>query len=637
MEIQCPFQIVWEKTAATSFSEFIFQRIAKYGSNLAMVDTGTGKQWRYSELRVWSEMCAERLREMNVNPNSRVAVITSTTGQALFVHFACSIIGANAVCINGWNSIDELWQQVDLSESTHCVVENQFLSKVEDVRRKAIMRGGARIKVIKTLDEVLSDVRITVTPSGRKETRTTSSTPVTDEVNHVSVETPDASTVSLQKQDTENSEEETSESTADEAASIHNFSANHEQSMANRSPFLVFFSSGTTGLPKAIEITHKSLIVNMQQMSIPLFHPPTPKDRFLLALCIHHCFGTFSAYYALMNGATLITIPKYTPKALIEMIRDYKITHVHLTPPMLQTIAYDSYALEDITATLRSIVVSGAPLDSNIVKACRERIQIEDLREAYGMTELGGICTLSYYGCDRLNTVGVPLPGMLMKVVNWETKKLCAPHQPGQLLVSGPQVMPNFYKNPKATAELFDSSGFVKTGDAAYYDENGFIYIMDRIKDIIRYKGTLVCPSEVESILRSHPGIDDCAVVGRQDHVAGEVPAAFVVKNTAHPLLASAEVRQHVSGKIAQFKELRGGVYFISEIPRNICGKIMRRQLKQYWDRERTTTKQDAPNPQVTVVSKEKPRRSSTADSLKPARNNSKAARTKKSVQVSRS
>uniref|UniRef100_A0A1I7ZL45 AMP-binding domain-containing protein n=1 Tax=Steinernema glaseri TaxID=37863 RepID=A0A1I7ZL45_9BILA len=623
MEIQCPFQMIWEKTTATSFSEFLFQRISKYGSNLAMVDTGTGKQWRYSELRVWSEMCAERLREMSVSAHSRVAVITSTTGQALFVHFACSIIGAKTVCINGWNSVDELWQQVDLSESTHCVVENQFLSKVEDVRRKAIMRGGARIKVIKTLDEVLSDAKITVTaPMTRKDTkrREPRGFRIAGFVKPLSTEAGILKRVLGYPylKDMENSEEETSESTADEAASITNFATNHVQTSLNRNPFLVFFSSGTTGLPKAVEITHKSLIVNMQQLSIPLFNPPTAKDRFLLALCIHHCFGTISAYYALVNGATLITIPKYTPKALIEMISNYKITHVNLSPPMLQTIAYDSYNTEDITSTLRSIVVSGAPLDPNIVKACRDRIQIEDIRSAYGMTELGGLCTLSYYGCDRPNTV-----------VNWETRKLCAPHQPGQLLVSGPQVMPNFYKNPKATAELLDSAGFVKTGDAAYYDESGYIYIMDRIKDIIKYKGTLVCPSEVESVLRSHPGIDDCAVVGRQDHVAGEVPAAFVVKNVAHPLLASAEVRQHVSGKIAQFKELRGGVYFISEIPRNICGKIMRRQLKQYWDRERTT-KQETANPQVSSVNKEKPRRSSTADSLKSARNHSKATRPKK-------
>ncbi|RCN29720.1 hypothetical protein ANCCAN_24515 [Ancylostoma caninum] len=159
-------------------------------------------------------------------------------------------------------------------------------------------------------------------------------------------------------------------------------------------------------------------------------------------------------------------------------------------------------------------------------------------------------------------------------------------------MVLGPQVMPSYYKNPKATSELLDPNGYVKTGDAAFYDETGHIYVLDRIKDIVRYKGTLVCPSEVELMLRAHPGIDDCAVVGRQDHVSGEqVPAAFVVKSQTHPLLSSAEVRQYVSGKIATFKELRGGVFFVPEIPRSTCGKVLRRQLRQFWDRERTNSK----------------------------------------------
>ncbi|KHN71195.1 putative 4-coumarate--CoA ligase 3 [Toxocara canis] len=110
----------------------------------------------------------------------------------------------------------------------------------------------------------------------------------------------------------------------------------------------------------------------------------------------------------------------------------------------------------------------------------------------YGMTELGGLCTLSHFGCDNLASVGVPLPGMLVKVVHWETKELSAPNQVGQLLVMGPQVQPAFYKNPKATNDITDSLGYLKTGDAAYYDEDGYIYILDRMKDLIKYKGALV-------------------------------------------------------------------------------------------------------------------------------------------------
>uniref|UniRef100_A0AC34QHU1 Uncharacterized protein n=1 Tax=Panagrolaimus sp. JU765 TaxID=591449 RepID=A0AC34QHU1_9BILA len=239
-----------------------------------------------------------------------------------------------------------------------------------------------------------------------------------------------------------------------------------------------------------------------------------------------------------------------------------------MTPLMIQLLATDPIVKNYNLSTLQSIVVSGAPLDKNIAELCRQKLELKDLRQAYGMTELCGICTLSPYRNENIASVGVPLPGMLFRIINWETNLMCEPNQIGQLHVIGPQVLPSFYRNPRATSDIFNGKKMVKTGDAGYYDQNGYVYVIGRIKDLIKYKNTLIYPSEVEAVMRTHPGIDDCAVVGRQDHAAGEVPAAFVVRNPNYPTLASAEVRQHVSGKISQFKELRGGVYFVSEIPR---------------------------------------------------------------------
>uniref|UniRef100_A0A915BDG4 Uncharacterized protein n=1 Tax=Parascaris univalens TaxID=6257 RepID=A0A915BDG4_PARUN len=377
--------------------------------------------------------------------------------------------------------------------------------------------------------------------------------------------------------------------------------------LPTKQTLLIFFSAGTTGLIKAVEISHKSLIVNIQQISCSIYAPPTNKERFLLTLCLHHIFGAISAYYALANGTTLFCMSKYVAKNFLDSIENHKINVVHATPTIVQMLAFDPLVEGRDLSTLRSIIVAGAPIDPRTMTACKERLQLKDLRQAYGMTEIGGVCTLSHFGCNKMTSVGVPLPGMIVKVVNWESKELCTPNQLGQLLVMGPQVQPSFYKNPKATNEIVDTFGYLKTGDAAYYDEDGYIYILDRIKDLIKYKGALVCPSEVENILRSHPGVEDCAVVGRQDHVSGEVPAAFVVKNAQHQLLASAEVRQHVAGKIAQFKDLRGGVFFVSEIPRSVCGKILRRHLKQYW--ERTTSRDNFTTP----VDNLKSRRASSA------------------------
>nr|CDJ87993.1 AMP-dependent synthetase ligase and Peptidase M12A domain containing protein [Haemonchus contortus] len=271
---------------------------------------------------------------------------------------------------------------------------------------------------------------------------------------------------------------------------------------------------------------------------------------------------------------------KASPKALVDNLLNLNINVSHITPAMVMWLAMDITLETQQINSLRSILVAGAPIDANLANHAKRKMHLKDLRQSYGMTELGGLCTLSPYESDKIESI-----------VNYETKQLCPPRTPGHLLVNGPQVAPCYYKNAKATAEIIDSNGYVKTGDAAFYDETGNIYVLDRMKDIIKYKGTLVCPSEVELTLRGHPGIDDCAVVGRQDHVSGEVPAAFVVKNPAFPLLSSAEVRQYVSGKIPTFKELRGGVFFVPEIPRSICGKVLRRQLRQFWDRERTNSK----------------------------------------------
>ncbi|CAL2049877.1 unnamed protein product [Caenorhabditis brenneri] len=597
MEIQNPFQITWDKTSAQTFHDYFFSKISTHGSNLAIVDVDTGKQWRYSEIRNWCEMCATRLKELQVTSGSRVAVITGTTGQAIFVHLACSIIGCSAVAVNGWSTVDEVWTLVDLSEATHLIVESQFMQKADDVRRKAQMRGGGRIKHVRQIEDVLTAERINVDSARKRSIDVKSKPPLVKEMSLAKINigavlaedvndlTSPMSEISGQSKEINGDIEANGPENEDAQTPV--------QPASGQNPMLILFTSGTTGLAKAAEISHRSLIINIQQISLPLYGPVQAKERFLLPLSIAHIYGIVSAYYALINGASVYLISKQSNKLFMDTLVNNHINVMHITPAIVHWMATEAIVDDYKTPHLRSVLCAGAPIDSNLANTMKNRLNLKDFRQSFGMTELGGICTMSPYQDDKIESVGNPLPGMLFKVVNWETKQLCPPRQPGQIIVLGPQVAPSYYKNPKATSELLDSTGFVRTGDAGFYDEVGRIYVLDRIKDIIKCKGTLICPSEVELVLRAHPGIDDCAVVGRQDHVTGEVPAAFVVKNAGHPLLASAEVRQYVSGKIATFKELRGGVFFISEIPRSICGKILRRNLRQFWDRERTNSKVD--------------------------------------------
>uniref|UniRef100_A0A0K0D6U8 AMP-binding domain-containing protein n=1 Tax=Angiostrongylus cantonensis TaxID=6313 RepID=A0A0K0D6U8_ANGCA len=245
MEIQNTFQIQWDKTPYQSFTDYFFAKISTHGSNLAIVDVDTGNQWRYSEIRGWCDTCS-----------IRVAVITSTSGQAVFVHLACALIGCPAVAVDGWSTVDEMWHVIDLSESTHLIVEAQFMTKADEVRRKTAMRGGGRIKQVRNIDDVLSNNRIL-----------------------------DLYMCLIQLE--ENGMEELCEISSD-VPTVLNPNAGHN-------PLLIFFTSGTTGLPKAAEFAHRSLMINIQQMSLPLYGPVQPRERFLLPLSISHIFGAISA------------------------------------------------------------------------------------------------------------------------------------------------------------------------------------------------------------------------------------------------------------------------------------------------------------------------------------------------------
>ncbi|CAJ0575053.1 unnamed protein product, partial [Mesorhabditis spiculigera] len=509
MEVQNPFQISWDRYPYQSFLEFFLGKIAGYGSNVALIDIESNKQWRYSEIKVWVTMAAERLREIGIGEKSRVAIISGTTGQTLFIHLACASIGCTVVAVNGFLAIDELWQLVDISESSHLIAEATFLQKAEDVRRKAQMRGTGRIKGVRGFDDVLSSDALCTEGRGYVAPRPppflrNSSSQKLIKVDAMQISQAMGESISLGNgellspmSDKTNNMEKGRQSISQDSdhsdiiyPPITSSDYSH-QSPHTSNPFMIFFTSGTTSAPKPLEVSHRSLIINIQQMSCSLYGPVQFKERFLLPISMSHLWGILSAYYALINGATVCTLHKWTTKGVADALNYHKINVGHITAPVLHGLANDPTLELVHLPFLRSLIVSGSPVDSNLLKLCRSRFRIGDVRQAYGMTELGGLCTLPFAGTDKPESVGAPLPGMLLKVLNWETQALCSPRQLGHLYAAGPQVSPRYFKNPKATNELVEADGFVRTGDAAYYDENGLIYIVDRIKDMIRCKGTL--------------------------------------------------------------------------------------------------------------------------------------------------
>lgn len=201
-----------------------------------------------------------------------------------------------------------------------------------------------------------------------------------------------------------------------------------------------------------------------------------------------------------------------------------------------------------------------------------------DILQGYGMTETSPAITHMVKGSVKYESVGGPIPNTEMKVVHPETCSSLAARQTGEICMRGPQVMKGYFNRPTDTAEFIDSEGWLHTGDLGYYDEEGHFYVVDRLKELIKVKGNQVAPAELEEILRSHPDIDDAAVVGVPDDRAGEVPRAFVVPR--RPDISEEDIKKFVAAKVSEHKQLKGGVHFLTAIPKSPSGKILRRQLK---------------------------------------------------------
>jgi acyl-CoA synthetase (AMP-forming)/AMP-acid ligase II len=232
---------------------------------------------------------------------------------------------------------------------------------------------------------------------------------------------------------------------------------------------------------------------------------------------------------------------------------------------------------------LKTIFCGAAPLDENLTRACMQRLSCE-IRQGYGMTETSPVTHSSPADPAKVKfgSVGVPAPNTECKIVDLETGESLGPNQEGEICVRGPQVMKGYLNRPEATAETIDTEMWLHTGDIGYADDDGHFFIVDRAKELIKYKGFQVPPAELEALLLSHPHVADCAVIPCPDDEAGEVPKAFVVlKGEA----SAQELMTFVAARVAPHKKIRS-VEFIDQIPKSASGKILRRVLVQA-ERER--------------------------------------------------
>jgi acyl-CoA synthetase (AMP-forming)/AMP-acid ligase II len=337
------------------------------------------------------------------------------------------------------------------------------------------------------------------------------------------------------------------------------------------------YSSGTTGLPKGVMLTHHNLVANLCQCEPVL---DVRQDEVGVAvLPFFHSYGlTVLMAAALWRGATLVTMPRFDLEQFLTILQDHRVTAAAVVPPIMLALAKHPLVDRFDLSTLRFIGSGAAPLDAGLEEACAKRLGCLT-GQGYGLTETSPVLTAhpSEEARIRHGSVGQLVPNTEAKVVNLATGAALGRNQDGELCFRGPQVMRGYLNRPAETAQMLDSDGWLHSGDIGHVDDDGYFYVVDRVKELIKYKGLQIAPAELEAVLISHPAIVDAAVVRLPDEQAGEVPKAFVVATAE---LTAQQVMDYVAERVAPHKKVRH-VEFIDQIPRSLSGKILRRVLME--------------------------------------------------------
>ena len=336
------------------------------------------------------------------------------------------------------------------------------------------------------------------------------------------------------------------------------------------------YSSGTTGMPKGVMLTHCNMVANISQIAAN--EGIATNDTLIGILPFYHIYGmTVIMSASLQAGATIVTMPRFELEQFLGLLQKHRVTTAYLVPPIVLALAKHPLVDRFDISSLKNVMSGAAPLPESVARGAAARNDML-VRQGYGLTETSPVThTNSPKKETRITSVGTSLPNTEWRIVDVATHRDAVTGGLGEVWIRGPQVMKGYLHNPEATRAMLDDDGWLHTGDIGKADADGYLYVVDRLKELIKYKAFQVAPAELEAAVQSHPAVADAAVIPSPDEEAGEVPKAFVVLREGAAATAD-EIMAHVAAQVSPQKKVRR-VEFIDAIPKVPSGKILRRQL----------------------------------------------------------
>lgn len=502
-----------------SVTQFLLGRMKNFGDKPALIDGPTGRTITYPQLIGAIHLVAASLSQRGFGKGDVFAIYSPNLPEYAVAFHAVSLIGGTNTTVNPLYTADELAHQLNDCHAKYLLTISHFLENAKAAAAKS------SIEEIFTFDPVAG-----ATPFA-----------------------------SLLQSD----------------GRLPDVQINPAEDLV-----VLPYSSGTTGLPKGVMLTHRNIVANMSQCEgILNFDMVTDKDTIMGILPFFHIYGMVVIMnMSLARGATIVTMPRFDLPQFLELVQKHKVTRINVVPPILLALAKHPLVDQYDLSSLQELTSGAAPLGNELAEAVVQRLGC-NLVQGYGLTETSPVTHVcpNFPGMIKRASVGPAIANTETMVVSVESGEPVGNNQNGEIWIRGPQVMKGYLNNPDATAATVDEEGWLHTGDIGYADDDGYFFIVDRLKELIKYKGFQVAPAELEGILLTHPAIADAAVIPVPDEEAGELPKAFVVLRPGAQASAE-EIMAWLAERVSPHKKIRR-LEFVDTVPKSLSGKILRRVL----------------------------------------------------------